>query len=175
MRFLLNIAAGLLAFLSVASYKDVLVHLDTPIIEDEKACIDVFRQVCERINPPIQFSDVVLAQYTWETAFGSSKIFKQNHNGYGMKYRRVKPPDVQYALGIKNGHAYYKNHISSLADYAQWQRRLLKSRPDVKTEEEYLQMLDDYNVPWCPDCRYAEDTTYTDKIRARMSYLRTLR
>lgn len=131
----------------------------------------------------IKFGKIVFAQYTWETAYGSSKIFKENHNGYGMKYRHIaskylarnpKTGEIQYALGIKNGHAYYKNHADSVRDFAQWQRKLLRSRPDVDSEEEYLDMLDDYNVRWCPNCRYAEDPTYTTKIRDRMRYLASL-
>lgn len=123
----------------------------------------------------IKFGGVVFAQYTWETANGKSKIFRENHNGYGMKYRRVMKGETQYAIGVKNGHAWYKNHAASVLDYAQWQRRLLSEHPEVVTEEQYLALLDDYNVSWCPDCRYAEDRTYTQKIKARLRELRGLR
>ncbi len=163
-----------MAVLTVASWKSLLSSLDFSHGQ-EKSCVDIYRQVCNKLDPPIQFSDVVLSQYTWETNWGKSKIFEENHNGYGMKFRRAREGEVQYALGVKNGHAFYQSHAASLADYAQWQRRLLKARPDVDTEEEYLDMLDDYNVPWCPDCRYAEDLTYTTKIRQRMAYIRALR
>lgn len=131
----------------------------------------------------IKFGRVVFAQYTWETDWGTSEIFKQNHNGYGMKYRRIarkymaRNPitgEIQYSLGIRKGHAYYKNHADSVKDFAQWQRKLLRSRPDVCSEEDYLQLLDDYNVSWCPNCRYAEDLTYTTNIRKRMQYLASL-
>lgn len=160
----------------------------TTFYKVEMDSLHVSKSLCQSwekfyASQQIKFGRIVFSQYTWETNWGSSKIFKENHNGYGMKYRKIanyylgrnkKTGEIQYALGVKNGHAYYRNHADSVKDYAQWQKKLLRSRPDVDSEEKYLQMLDDYNVRWCPNCRYAEDKTYTDKIRARLRYLDSL-
>lgn len=118
----------------------------------------------------IRFPLVVLAQDTWETNWEKSSIFKSNLNRFGMKHNRRG-----ISLGVKNGHAFYARPTDSLKDYALWQAKMLRARPDVQTDEQYLQMLDDYDVPWCPDCRYAEDTSYTTKIRGRMAELRAMR
>lgn len=79
-----------------------------------------------------------------------------------------------YSLGPMNQHASYEKPIDSIKDYAAWQKKMLAARPDVETEEDYLDMLDQYKVPWCYDCRYAEDLTYTTKIRRRMAELKEL-
>lgn len=141
--------------------------------------LNISRSLCDSwerfyASKGIKFGKVVFAQYTWETDWGNSDIFKENHNGYGMKYRKLKNPLKQIALGEKNGHAYYRNHAASVRDYARWQKQLLREHPEVDTNEEYLALLDDYNVSWCPDCRYAEDLTYTKKIRQRMQKLASL-
>lgn len=110
---------------------------------------------------------VALAQATWETNFFRSKICKSNRNLFGMKFNKRG-----FALKTLNGHAYYENAKQSIADYKAWQDRMLRLHP-CDTEEEYLQMLDSlpistkYNT-----CRYAEDTTYTDKIRMRINELK---
>jgi hypothetical protein len=75
-----------------------------------------------------------------------------------------------FARGRKHGHAYYENALQSVKDYAAWQKRCLALRPDIHSEEEYIQMLD--NLPTCKGCRYAEDTTYTTKIRKRIKDIR---
>lgn len=145
----------------------------TPDIDMTKSVADAWETYYA--SQGIKFGKVVFAQYTWETNFGHSKIFRENHNGYGMKYRREKDRTKQISLGIKNGHAYYKNHADSVRDYARWQKRLLAERPDVTTDSMYLDMLDRYKVSWCYNCRYAEDENYTEKIKARMKELSELK
>lgn len=169
-----------LFLLLVALRAEKKLHSVTTFYKIEMDSTSMTRSLCDQweafyASQGIKFGRVVFAQYTWETDFGQSKIFKENHNGYGMKYRKLKNPLHQIALGEKNGHAYYKCHAQSVKDYARWQRRLLRARPDVDTEEEYLQLLKQYKVPWCYNCSYAEDTTYVEKIKARMDLLAAIR
>lgn len=129
---------------------------------DSTSVIELWQHVCDSWK--IKFPLVVISQYTWETDWGTSEILEQNNNGFGMKRNRKS----RFQNGEKNGHASYPSLAASVADYARWQKKLLEAHPEVDTDEKYLQLLGDYNVPWCPDCRYAEDTTYTTKIRGRM-------
>lgn len=115
----------------------------------------------------IKFPMVALAQATWETNFFTSKIDSLNKNMFGMKHNRRG-----FSKGVQYGHALYLRDIDSIKDYAAWQRNMLRLRPDVDTEEEYIQMLD--SLPICKGCRYAEDRTYTQKIRNRIEELKNM-
>lgn len=115
----------------------------------------------------IKFPYVALAQSVHETGWFSSKIYNENNNRFGMKYNRRG-----YANSTNRGHAAYASDILSLKDYSAWQKRVLKLRPDVDTEEEYIQVLD--NLPFCDGCRYAEDLEYTNKIREYIRLLKKL-
>lgn len=114
----------------------------------------------------IKFPIVVLAQSSIETGWWSSTIWEENRNGFGMKYNKRG-----WAIGKNRGHAMYKSSAYSLMDYRDWQRKCLKLRPDIQTEEDYIRMLD--NLPICNGCRYAEDPEYTNKVRSRVKLLRS--
>lgn len=101
---------------------------------------------------------VVLAQTYLETNCLTSRIYRENHNRFGMKHNKRG-----YSKGIKNGHAYYESDIDSFMDYLAWQRQMLGEK-QIKTDEEYLYFLD--HLPG--DRRYAEDPKYTDKLRTIM-------
>ena len=64
-----------------------------------------------------KFPYIVLAQAILESGRYSSKIFKENHNLFGMKEARVR---LNLAKGTQYGHAYYDNWKESIADYALW-------------------------------------------------------
>lgn len=113
----------------------------------------------------VRFPIVVLAQSSIETGWWTSDIWKENRNGYGMKYNTRG-----WATGVNRGHAKYPSSAYSLLDYRDWQRQCLRLRPDVDTEEEYIDMLD--NLPLCKGCRYAEDVQYTRKVRDRIALIR---
>lgn len=115
----------------------------------------------------IKFAIVPIAQSSIETAWWTSKIWEENRNGWGMKYN-----NRGHAVGVNRGHAKYTSSAQSLLDYKVWQQKCLKLRPDINTEEEYIQMLD--NLPLCKGCRYAEDPIYTDKVRDRVRLLREM-
>lgn len=112
----------------------------------------------------VKFPMVALAQATWETNYFKSRICKENKNLFGMRFN-----SRGFALKPNLGHAYYDNVAQSVRDYAAWQHRMLQLRPDINTEDEYIQMLD--SLPIGKGLRYAEDTTYTQKIRLRINEL----
>ena len=57
------------------------------------------------------------------------------------------------ALGTQDGHAYYKNWVSSVEDYALYCATYLR---DLDTEEDYIGYLSQ---------KYAKDPEYGKKIR----------
>lgn len=83
----------------------------------------------------VKFPHIVLAQSIVETGHWTSRIFKENHNLFGMKEAYVR---VHTAKGTQHNHAYYENWIESVYDYAFYQCRYLSS---ISTEEEYFQYL----------------------------------
>ena len=64
-----------------------------------------------------KFPHIVLAQAILETGTYESKIFKENHNLFGMKEARVR---LNLAKGTQYKHAYYDNWKESVTDYALW-------------------------------------------------------
>ena len=98
---------------------------------------------------------VVFCQTYLETGCLSSKIYKQNHNRFGMKWNKRG-----YALGVRSGHAYYASEVGSMLDYMAWQKQMLGDRV-IHNDEEYLNFLD--HLPG--NRRYAEDPNYTNKLR----------
>lgn len=83
----------------------------------------------------VKFPHIVLAQSIVETGHWTSRIFKENHNLFGMKEAYVR---VHTAKGTQYNHAYYENWIESVYDYAFYQCRYLSS---ISTEDEYFQYL----------------------------------
>lgn len=118
-----------------------------------------------------------MAQALLETAEFSSKIKKENLNRFGMKDNRFCFPGTKdkISLGEKNGHAYYAKPEDSYINYAVYQKAIIRhaTRPIV-TEEDYLWLLEHINLPYCHDCRYAEDPNYIDKVRMKMRALNEL-
>lgn len=99
----------------------------------------------------IKFPHIVMAQSIIETGHFKSKIFKENHNLFGMKQAKVR---VNTAKGTQYSHAYYDTWQESVYDYAFYQCRYLGS---IHTEEEYLNYL---------SRSYAEDPNYISKIQS---------
>lgn len=98
----------------------------------------------------LKFEDVIVAQYKIETGNGTSKIFKENNNLFGMKKAVLRP---NTALGEQYEHAYYENWIQSLMDYGYWQAYNAKN---IRNQQEYLQLLSEI---------YAEDKSYINKLQ----------
>lgn len=98
---------------------------------------------------------VVFAQTYLETCWLTSKIYRKNHNRYGMKWNKRG-----FAKGVRYGHAYYDSEVESMMDYMAWQKQMLGDRV-INSDEEYLYFLD--HLPG--NRRYAEDPNYTNKLR----------
>lgn len=158
-----------MALFFVGATKNLLRTLESDKVAQTNSLLQAYAETYKRHGIDPRFTLVVLAQDTWETNWGKSAICLTNHNRFGMRHNTRG-----YSLGPRSQHAYYERPSDSLRDYGLWQAKMLKARPDVQTEEDYLNMLDDYDVPWCPDCRYAEDTSYTRKIRIRMKEIKEL-
>lgn len=102
----------------------------------------------------IKYPHIVLAQAEIETGHFTSRIFKENHNLFGMKVATKRPTTNK---GEEHGHAYYENWKESVVDYAFYSAQYLS---DLKTEKDYLQYLSQ---------SYAEDTSYVSKIKKIIS------
>ena len=106
------------------------------------------RKEIKRLN--LRFEDIIVAQYKLETGNGTSQVFKENNNLFGMKQARVRPST---ALGENLNHAYYNNWQECVQDYAFWQVYMAK---DIRNEDEYYQLLDEI---------YAEGDNYSQKLK----------
>lgn len=98
----------------------------------------------------IVYPDIVMAQAKIETAHFTSKIFKENHNLFGMKLPEQRSTT---AIGEQYNHAEYTSWRQSVIDYKLWQDRVLTK---VKSKRAYLRYLSKY---------YATDKQYVTLIK----------
>ena len=98
----------------------------------------------------IAYPDIVFAQARLETGNFTSKVFRENHNLFGMKLARVRATN---ALGEKNSHANYKSWVHSIRDYKIWQDAVVSK---YKSRRAYLKYLSE---------NYAQDKKYISKIK----------
>jgi len=139
-----------------------------------KSSLDTLYGADPLIKLGIQFPEVVKAQIILETRWLTSKIYKKNHNLFGMK-----ESGRNWDCGTQFGHANYhcpiydNNPISqlpgevrSLCDYRDWQiMRFEQARKRgmkiPQTNEEYIYFLQ--HLPG--GGAYAEDPQYPNKLR----------
>lgn len=129
------------------SYEKELIVLNIKQ-EQEKFTEEKFIQLLNDLN--VRFPHIVMAQSIVETGSWKSRIFKENHNLFGMKQATRR---VTTAGGTENNHAYYDNWRESVYDYAFYQCRYLSS---VQTEEQYFVYLSK---------SYAENPDYVSILR----------
>jgi uncharacterized FlgJ-related protein len=98
----------------------------------------------------IEYPDIVMAQAKIETAHFTSKIFRENHNLFGMKLPRQRSTT---AIGEQYNHAEYTSWRQSVVDYKLWQDRVLTK---VHGRRAYLRYLSKY---------YATDKQYVNLIK----------
>ena len=98
----------------------------------------------------IVYPDIVMAQAKIETGHFTSKVFKENHNLFGMKLPEQRNTT---AIGEQNNHASYTSWRQSVIDYKLWQDRVLTK---VKSKRAYLKYLNKY---------YATDKKYVTLIK----------
>lgn len=101
--------------------------------EKNKFSEEKFISELKRLN--VRFPHIVMAQSIVETGNFKSRIFKENHNLFGMKQATIR---INTAKGTQHGHAYYDNWYESIYDYAFYQCRYLST---IRTENEYYDYL----------------------------------
>jgi uncharacterized FlgJ-related protein len=102
----------------------------------------------------VRFADVAMAQAKLETSGFRSRIFKENHNLFGMKEATMR---VNLARGTQYGHAYYNSWEDSVLDYAMWCAAYANH---CRNNEQFLELLSGY---------YAEDPDYVSKLKQIMN------
>jgi uncharacterized FlgJ-related protein len=117
---------------------------DTSLTFSEEKLISLMNEL------NIKFPHIVLAQAKVESGNYTSKIFRENHNLFGMKEARVR---IHTAQGTQFNHAYYNTWRESVYDYAFYQCRYLSN---INTEDEYLSYLGQ---------SYAEATNYVSILK----------
>lgn len=98
----------------------------------------------------IKYPYIVLAQARLESGHFTSKVFKENHNMFGMRKANQR---ITSAKGEKNTYAYYRDWMDCVYDYAMYQSSVMCS---VSNENEYLNRL---------GAKYAEDPEYVVKLK----------
>ena len=106
------------------------------------------------IKLKVKFPHIVLAQARLETGKYKSKIFRENHNLFGMKEASRR---INTAVGTQYNHAYYEHWRESVYDYAFYQCRYFGS---VSSESQYISSLGQ---------SYAEDPNYVQKLKNEIS------
>jgi uncharacterized FlgJ-related protein len=83
----------------------------------------------------IMYPDIVMAQAKIETGHFTSKVFRENHNLFGMKLPEQRSTT---AIGEQYNHAEYTSWRQSVVDYKLWQDKVLTK---VKSRRAYLRYL----------------------------------
>ena len=102
--------------------------------EKDKFTEEKFVEELKRLN--VRYPHIVMAQSILETGHWKSRVFKANHNLFGMKQANIR---INTAKGTNLNHAYYENWQESLYDYAFYQCRYMTS---ARNEAEYFLALD---------------------------------
>ena len=142
------ISGRYLKFQSLETFEKELIVLNVQA-EKNKFTKEKFVEELKRLN--IKHPHIVMAQSMVETGYWGSKIFKENHNLFGMKQANVR---INTAIGTQNNHAYYETWMESIYDYAFYQCRYLGG---IRTEAEYYAYLSK---------SYAEDKDYVKVLKS---------
>ena len=151
---LIIVATGLVAAISTSIFLNNKIkqsNTQSQILYDIN---DPFSQEKVRIylkELHVRYIDVAVAQMMLESASGTSKIFREGNNLFGMKYpvRRATT-----ALGERNGHAYYSHWRKSCEDLALFQN-FIANPENMDSESAYLDYIGRV---------YAEDGSYRKKL-----------
>jgi uncharacterized FlgJ-related protein len=129
---------------------EVITETEKVLIINEYNEFDETKLIKKLDELNFRFPHIVLAQSILETGHYGSKIFKENHNLFGMKEARVR---LNLALGTQHGHAYYDNWEESVMDYALWYSTYAYK---CKTEKQLFKLLDK---------QYAEAPAYVSSLQ----------
>lgn len=120
--------------------------------------VDKLQHVLDTVG--IKNSRVVICQWVHETGIMKSRVYRENHNPFGMK-----ESSRHWDIGTLNGHALYDHvdhdgecsiscYMEAIYDYRDWQtQRGWKGG----TDEEYMNFL--------VEKHYAEDTSYITRLK----------
>lgn len=131
----------------VTDTEDILLVQESNKFTEEKLILKI-----KELNLP--YPHITLAQAKLESGEFGSRIFKENHNLFGMKEARVR---VNLAKGTQYGHAYYNDWEESVLDYAFWYSSYARK---CKSEEELFRLLDQ---------QYAEANQYVSSLKRIIS------
>ena len=106
---------------------------------------------CYILEKGILHPEIVFSQAVLETGNFTSRIFRENHNLFGMKLAKVRPT---VATGEQYRHATYCSWQDSVNDYLLWQQMWQKT--PIDTEHHYYTLLDRL---------YAEDQDYVKIVK----------
>jgi hypothetical protein len=159
MRYILLLLTTLIVFISTTSPIVIKEYINSDYYEPKTMVINVndttnnfseekLINLLKTLN--VKYPYIVLAQAKIESGHYTSKIFKENHNLFGMKEARVR---INTANGTQYNHAYYSNWRESVYDYAFYQCRYLGR---VNTEQEYFTYLGQ---------SYAEAPNYVQSLK----------
>ena len=137
-----------LKFQSLETFEKELIVLNIQA-EKNKFTKEKFVDELKRLN--IKHPHIVMAQSIIETGHWGSKVFKENHNLFGMKQANVR---INTAVGTQNNHAYYETWMESIYDYAFYSCRYLSR---IRTEAEYYAYL---------GANYAENPKYIEMVKS---------
>ena len=140
------IIIGIATLIGLVATASIITILQVPTIkyisEEQKAIVlmeqDEFtpqRLKAYILQLNIKYPYIVLAQAEIESGHFTSKLFKENHNIFGMRLANQRPTT---ALGTENDFAYYHCWKESVEDYAMYSAAYLSN---IHTEEQYLQYL----------------------------------
>ncbi len=149
-------AAGVIFTLGWVSSKNETINkiihinqIDTTIIAQSKPFSeDALIELLKDCN--MKYPHIVLAQAKVESGNFKSKVFKQNHNMFGMRKARQR---ITSAQSEKNTYAYYRDWMDCVYDYAMYQSAVMCV---ASNEEEYFARLGE---------RYAEDPNYVAVLK----------
>ena len=124
-------------------------QVDTTIVTQskpfsEEALIELLKD-CN-----MKYPHIVLAQAKVESGNFKSKLFKQNHNMFGMRKARQR---ITTAQSEKNTYSFYRDWMDCVYDYAMYQSTVMCT---ISNEDEYFARLGE---------RYAEDPAYVNKLK----------
>ena len=124
-------------------------QVDTTIVTQskpfsEEALIELLKD-CN-----MKYPYIVLAQAKIESGHFKSKVFKQNHNMFGMRKARQR---ITTSQSEKNTYAFYRDWMDCVYDYAMYQSTVMCA---VSNEDEYFARLGE---------RYAEDPNYVAVLK----------
>jgi uncharacterized FlgJ-related protein len=151
---------GILAIAFTAGFTSNMGEKEKPQLSQEEVVLIINKNINSSFQPNqlydylkelnVKFPEIVFAQAVLETGNFTSKLYRENHNCFGMKLSSRRPTTTHEQ---DNGHALYENWRASVLDYAFYQTAYLN---DLKTKDEYMAFI---------ESNYSETPGYTDRLK----------